>query len=96
MGSCSTSAILNGSMPNDSCQRHSQLTFILSVMLEGHMDNPSGTLSGGTSGSVQSRSGVLIQVQELLEAKSRLNEAKKRQRGRHSSGTWSLGDERTS
>ena len=48
---------------------------VRSVTLEGDVYDPSGTLSGG---SAPSGSGVLIQVQELLEAESRLNEARKR------------------
>lgn len=48
---------------------------VRSVTLEGDVYDPSGTLSGG---SAPSGSGVLIQVQELLEAESRLNEARKK------------------
>ncbi|KAF8621947.1 hypothetical protein AX15_007380 [Amanita polypyramis BW_CC] len=51
---------------------------VRSVTLEGDVYDPSGTLSGG---SAPSGSGVLIQVQELLEAESRLNEARKRLQG---------------
>ena len=43
-----------------------------SVTLQGDVYDPSGTLSGG---SAPSGSGVLIQVQDLLNAESRLNEA---------------------
>ncbi|PFH49539.1 hypothetical protein AMATHDRAFT_147478 [Amanita thiersii Skay4041] len=48
---------------------------VRSVTLEGDVYDPSGTLSGG---SAPSGSRVLIQVQEMLEAESRLNEARKR------------------
>ena len=43
-----------------------------SVTLQGDVYDPSGTLSGG---SAPSGSGVLIQVQDLLNAESRLNDA---------------------
>ncbi|KAM6495528.1 condensin complex subunit SMC2 [Amanita muscaria] len=48
---------------------------VRSVTLEGDVYDPSGTLSGG---SAPSGSGVLVQVQELLEAESQLNQARKR------------------
>jgi len=46
---------------------------VRSVTLQGDVYDPSGTLSGG---SAPSGSGVLIQVQKLLDAESRLNEAR--------------------
>ena len=48
---------------------------VRSVTLEGDVYDPSGTLSGG---SAPSGSGVLIQVQEFLEAESRLGQARKK------------------
>ncbi|KAF8346307.1 condensin complex subunit SMC2 [Amanita rubescens] len=47
---------------------------VRSVTLQGDVYDPSGTLSGG---SAPSGSGVLIQVQKLLEVESRLNEARR-------------------
>ncbi|KAI0367877.1 condensin complex subunit SMC2 [Pilatotrama ljubarskyi] len=57
-----------------------QITFsrevgVKSVTLDGDVYDPSGTLSGGAA---PSGSGVLIQVQKLLEAEANLQEARQR------------------
>lgn len=46
-----------------------------SVTLEGDVYEPSGTLSGGAA---PSSSGILVKVQDLLDAERRLREAKER------------------
>ncbi|EPQ53318.1 condensin complex subunit SMC2 [Gloeophyllum trabeum ATCC 11539] len=46
-----------------------------SVTLDGDVYDPSGTLTGGAAPSA---SGVLVKVQELLDAEAKLNEAKSR------------------
>lgn len=52
-----------------------QVGGVRSVTLDGDIYDPSGTLSGG---SAPSSSGVLVKVQELLEAERRLGEARGR------------------
>ncbi|KAI0822104.1 condensin complex subunit SMC2 [Trametes gibbosa] len=51
---------------------------VKSVTLDGDVYDPSGTLSGG---SAPSGSGVLVRVQELIEAEARLQEARQRLAG---------------
>ncbi|KAH9850422.1 condensin complex subunit SMC2 [Lenzites betulinus] len=51
---------------------------IKSVTLDGDVYDPSGTLSGG---SAPNSSGVLVRVQELIEAEARLQEATQRLAG---------------
>ncbi|KAF8631642.1 hypothetical protein AX17_005044 [Amanita inopinata Kibby_2008] len=72
--------VFNDTLICDDAESAKRVTFsrdvgVRSVTLEGDVYDPSGTLSGG---SAPSGSGVLIQVQELLEVESRLNEVRKR------------------
>lgn len=66
---------------------------VKSVTLDGDVYDPSGTLSGG---SAPTSGGVLIKVQELLDAENKVAEARKRlddleraeEKGRESRDKW--------
>ncbi|TBU44815.1 condensin complex subunit SMC2 [Dichomitus squalens] len=70
--------VFGGTFICDDAQTAKQITFsrevgVKSVTLDGDIYDPSGTLSGG---SAPSGSGVLVQVQELIEAEASLQQAR--------------------
>ncbi|KAI8976364.1 condensin complex subunit SMC2 [Trametes punicea] len=72
--------VFGGTFICDDAATAKQITFsreigVRSVTLDGDVYDPSGTLSGG---SAPSSSGVLLKVQELLEAEGNLHEARER------------------
>ena len=72
--------VFGGTFICEDAQTAKQITFsrevgVKSVTLDGDIYDPSGTLSGG---SAPSGSGVLIQVQELIEAEANLQQARDR------------------
>ncbi|KAI0776981.1 condensin complex subunit SMC2 [Trametes elegans] len=72
--------VFGGTFICDDAETAKQITFsrevgVKSVTLDGDVYDPSGTLSGG---SAPSSSGVLVRVQELLEAEGKLQDARRR------------------
>ncbi len=72
--------VFGGTFICDDATTAKQITFgrevgIKSVTLDGDVYDPSGTLSGG---SAPSSSGVLVRVQDLLQAEGNLQEARQR------------------
>ena len=70
--------VFGGTFICEDAQTAKQITFsrevgVKSVTLDGDVYDPSGTLSGG---SAPSGSGVLVQVQELIEAEGNLAQAR--------------------
>lgn len=72
--------VFGGTFICEDAQTAKQITFsrevgVKSVTLDGDVYDPSGTLSGG---SAPSGSGVLVQVQELIEAEGNLTQAREK------------------
>lgn len=72
--------VFGGTFICEDAQTAKQITFsrevgVKSVTLDGDVYDPSGTLSGGAA---PSSSGVLIKVQQLIEAEGNLQEARRK------------------